>query len=293
MIGKKDPNGLIACFGTWKDLVDGTHVQKIYKAWQGDKFCIDGIGTGLGPVGRLIAGMFGFGWRGQIRKALSEIDQRPDNINWSIVGHSRGAMTALRLADRLRRDKAKVPNLILLDPVGSFGVNALIKTCIPSWIRRKWNIENEQPVPDNVDNTWAIYAYDEERPHFRPTYLIRSRDNQKCLRCWLKGSHQDIGGYGDETTANNVGGLISYMCSDDFGDSMVWPSEWQTYNWSHFTTKPIEYTVGQISGLKRYMPFGSLEVVVDRDVGFRSQANSDRTITQRQLLLLNGLLKTR
>ena len=277
MIEKKNTNGLIACFGTWQTLrIAGdprktTHVQRIHDAWQGPiKNPVSGLGTRFGIVGRWLGGMFGWGCSDRVKEALEYIKKNPD-ISWSIVGHSRGGIIALRLSDRLRDENVQVRNLILLDPVGSFGVNAFIKTWIPPLIRRRLNIEYELPVPDNVNNIWALYAHDEERPHFRPTYLVRSSDSQKFFRCWFEGNHADIGGYGAKQTANFVGGLIRLVCNDDFEDSIVWPSEWLKYQPRHYT---IEVIGPQISGLKRFVPKSSCLLLDNPD----SMNNDDLTV---------------
>jgi hypothetical protein len=283
MIEKKNTNGLIACFGTWKDVRDDTHVQRIHNAWHGPKVTISGLGTRFGIIGKGLGGMFGSGRRSRLKEAKEKIkkkeDEYPHGISWSIVGHSRGGMIALCIAESLRLDNKQVHNLILLDPVGSFGVYAFIKIWIPSFIRSLLNIEYEQPIPDNVNNIWVLYAHGEERPPFRPTYLARSSDDQKFFRCWFEGNHADIGGYGAKETANYVGGWIRLVCDDDFGDSIVWPSEWLKNRPRDYTLQPIEYTVEQISGLKRYMPFGSYLLVVDP----RSTNSDDMTIIRRVL----------
>ena len=284
-------NGLIACFGTWQDLrVERdkiTHVQRFYDAWQGPAFDINGIGTRHGRVSRYLGGAIGFGWRFRVRKARRIISQNPAVVTWSIVGHSRGGMIALHLADMLMRDNIKVRNLILLDPVGSFGINAFIKIWITRYVRRALKVEYEQLVPANVENTLAIYAYDEERPHFSPTYISRTTNEQNCTRCWFEGEHRDIGGYGERHIGDYVGGWIRLLCSEDFSGSIVWPPEWQ-----HQHSR--EYTLERGSESKRLMPVKDFLVVVNPNSkmvgGFRITENMDKSMSESERLIIKHCL---
>lgn len=123
----------------------------LFQEAQGDTFKTDRDG------GRL----FGLGWDDNIAKALDiicdlsfEHGRRPDAIN--LVGWSRGAVTALRIANALFNVfHYEIPiNVFAVDPVPG---------------GKTERTETQLNIPPNVANYLAIIALDDIRANFQPT----------------------------------------------------------------------------------------------------------------------------
>jgi pimeloyl-ACP methyl ester carboxylesterase len=294
-------SGLVAFFGTWQRMQRSTeqasHVQTLYDSWRGPKIAVAGPGTRYGFIGKCLGGAFGLGWRFRLATARKRMRQHP-NTEWTIVGHSRGGLIALRLAERLHKDNARVRNLILLDPVASFGFNAIRKLWVPNPDWRDRNIEYRQNVPGNVDNTWALYAYNEDRPHFRPTYVFKEgeTEGQNCFRCWFEGDHSDIGGYGSQKAGNFTGGWLWLMCGERFGDAIDWPNAWRA-------AKKEDYSPEKGLFSRRLMPPNEQLVILAPGSTIRAQRRfleagpqsqsglkGSHRFAQRELALINQAL---
>lgn len=120
-----NPEDLLVAFdGTWAEDTFGnpkndTVVSRLTEEWGGRWLYVPGVGTRLGPFGKLFGGAFGLGSKGRVQEAERHVrvwrDQHPEG-RLAIVGWSRGAVQALRLSEALY---AAIPSevVVLLDPV--------------------------------------------------------------------------------------------------------------------------------------------------------------------------------
>ncbi|MPZ24713.1 MAG: hypothetical protein GEU28_14570, partial [Dehalococcoidia bacterium] len=98
-----------------------------------DTFCINGVGTKLGLLGKVLGGAFGAGGFARLSEAMDHLQGRfrAGERDIDIVGFSRGAALALAFANKVAgtialRDASGRPPRIrflgLFDVVGSFGL---------------------------------------------------------------------------------------------------------------------------------------------------------------------------
>jgi uncharacterized protein (DUF2235 family) len=186
---------LYAFDGTWnEDEVDegrDTNVIKFRNAYTDRSFYLEGVGTRLGFVGKLLGGLAGVGGRVRIREALEQLDHNfaDGDRTIDIIGFSRGAALALHFANEIQedKDKAAIRFLGLWDVVASFGIPG-----------NDLNIGWTLTLPANVRTCYHAMALDERRGNF-PLTRVRTAVGGlpapgRLQEVWFRGVHSDVGG---------------------------------------------------------------------------------------------------
>lgn len=186
---------LYAFDGTWnEDEVDeakDTNVVKFSDAYAGRKFYLEGVGTRLGFVGKILGGVTGAGGRVRIREAMERLDNNfaEGDRAIDIIGFSRGAALTLHFANEIQQNRngTEIRFLGLWDVVASFGVPG-----------ENLNIGWTLTLPDNVNKCYHAMALDERRGNFP---LTRARapaggrsTAERLQEVWFRGVHSDVGG---------------------------------------------------------------------------------------------------
>ena len=224
-------NLIIFCDGTWNDTenMDGgeyapTNVLQFYKALAkvGDKqrsYYEDGVGTR--PMEALPGGIAGYGLDKRILGAYRWLSKKLGSTNWEpeqnkifVLGFSRGAYTARRIAglvdfcgiatdpndDELalelykNREKNETKHFknsgrFLKAPIEMVGVWDTVKTTLdPDF--------NDNLLGANVVAGYHAMAIDEKRGPFK---VLKWKKDPRVLQKWFAGVHCDVGGGYKET----------------------------------------------------------------------------------------------
>lgn len=211
--------------GTWQDdknleefVPEDSNVSKFLYACglkEDDKSYLNGVGTKLGRIGRIIGGLFGVGGRSRVREMMArlrvEFEEEGDEVI-VIIGYSRGAALALHFANLIAESEFKrkgsgetiegppIHFLGLFDTVASFGFSldyGLIDT-------QRINIGWDLSVPANVLCCRHALAFDEVRETFRPTRLDPGGTNPAIEEVWFRGGHGDVGGGNGNMGLSNI-----------------------------------------------------------------------------------------
>lgn len=186
---------LYAFDGTWNenetDEAKATNVVKFRDAYSGRAFYLDGVGTRLGFIGKILGGLTGAGARVRIKEAMEQLDGNfaaGDRLI-DIIGFSRGAALALHFANEIweERNKAEIRFLGLWDVVASFGLPG-------NDLNLGWTLT----LPDNVRKCYHAMALDERRGNF-PLTRVRATTGGlptegRLQEVWFRGVHSDVGG---------------------------------------------------------------------------------------------------
>ena len=188
---------LYAFDGTWNedevDEVKETNVLKFCKCLPLDMnvYYLEGVGTRLGFIGKLLGGFTGIGGRFRINVAMERLNKYFDEGDRTIdiIGFSRGAALALHFANQVQEEKqgAEVRFLGLWDTVASFGLPG-----------NDLNIRWDLTLPDNVKKCYHAMALDERRGNFPLTRIIARPEGlsiqDRLQEVWFRGVHSDVGG---------------------------------------------------------------------------------------------------
>ncbi len=186
---------LYAFDGTWNEDEDDegkeSNIVKFRDAYEGNRFYLEGVGTRLSFIGKILGGLAGAGGRIRIkeaRKALEKNFEAGDEAI-DIVGFSRGAALALHFANKVNKitNGAPIRFLGLFDVVASFGVPG-------NDINIAWKLR----LPDNVEHCCHAMALDERRGNF-PLTRVRAKAGGRSTvdrleEVWFRGVHSDVGG---------------------------------------------------------------------------------------------------
>lgn len=180
---------LIALDGTW-ELPDGhTNVLKFFRAYQKNQPSpfnryFAGVGTSVPWYGHIAGGLWGTGEGDKVAQAIGAIADGIEHEPLDIVGFSRGAATALDLANRIHATTPwTIRFLGLWDTVASFGVANL------GWYFSKLTFGHQIVLPpDRVRFAFHAMALDERRSSFMVTRL------RGAYEVWFRGVHGDVGG---------------------------------------------------------------------------------------------------
>ena len=215
---------LYAFDGTWntektKDNTNlNTNVVRFKNAYQAntgdDQFYVQGVGTRLKWVGKIIGGAFGAGELPRLDEAYKKLCQ-----NWAdgdeiidIIGFSRGAATTLDFCHLVQsrgiqdkndsnvivEAKPKIRFVGLWDVVPAFGLGFLGNQAL--------NFGHRLTVPTRgIDYCFHALALDERRPSFIPTRLTGAYE------VWFRGVHSDIGGGNGNLGLNDI--TLKWMMS--------------------------------------------------------------------------------
>lgn len=187
---------LYAFDGTWNedeaDEAKETNVRKFCLCLSPDTnvFYLEGVGTRLGFVGKLLGGVTGAGGHLRIHEAKKQLDQyfAKGDRTVDIIGFSRGAALALHFANQVQKEQpgAEVRFLGLWDTVASFGLPG-----------NDLNIGWQLTLPDYVKNCYHAMALDERRRNFAPTRIVPGKGGtvgDRLQEVWFRGVHSDVGG---------------------------------------------------------------------------------------------------
>jgi len=153
-------------------------------------FYLEGVGTRLGFIGKLLGAVTGAGGRFRINRAMEQLNQyfTEGDRTIDIIGFSRGASLALHFANQVQEEKAgaEVRFLGLWDTVASFGIPG-----------NDLNIGWDLTLPDNVKHCYHAMALDERRGNF-PLTRVEPRKGgmlgDRLHEVWFRGVHSDVGG---------------------------------------------------------------------------------------------------
>lgn len=187
---------LYAFDGTWnadeEDEAKESNVLKFCKCLPLDMnvFYLEGVGSRIGFIGKLLGGLGGVGGRFRIARAMEQLNQyfaEGDRVI-DIIGFSRGAALALHFANQVQEEKsgAEVRFLGLWDTVACFGLPG-----------NDLNIGWDLTLPDNVKKCYHAMALDERRGNFCLTRVIPKNGDAtggRLQEVWFRGVHSDVGG---------------------------------------------------------------------------------------------------
>lgn len=186
---------LYAFDGTWnEDEVEeakDTNVVKFRDAYTERSFYLEGVGTRLGFIGKLLGGLTGAGGRVRIAEAMKQLDRNlaEGDHTIDIIGFSRGAALALHFANEIQEEQgsATIRFLGLWDVVASFGIPG-----------NNLNIAWILTLPPNVRTCYHAMALDERRGNFPLTRVRMASGGQlapeRLQEVWFRGVHSDVGG---------------------------------------------------------------------------------------------------
>lgn len=212
---------LYAFDGTWnRDEIDDeqdTNVRRFLAAY-GERGVenryVQGVGTKLGWIGKVVGGVTGAGGWGRVLEARKHLEQHWRGEDLVVVGFSRGAALALDFVNEIakgikpvRPDAAAhgspvVPAVMFLgvwDLVASFGIPG-----------NRINLGYQLTVPSNVRHCYHAMALDERRYTFGLTRVKyaddRSRPDgtKRAHEVWFRGGHSDIGGGGRHAQRSRI-----------------------------------------------------------------------------------------
>ena len=209
---------LYAFDGTWnsdaKDDSFDTNVVRFVELYgQPDNVhYLEGVGTRLGAVGKILGGLFGLGGRTRIEEMTEHLRKNWENGDHviDVVGFSRGAALALHFTYQLGDHglvlsngdvaKPRVRFLGLWDTVASFGLS--FDTVIDfNEINLGWDID---VLSSCVDHCFHAMALDERRESFQITRLNKSGDRENIYELWFRGVHGDVGGGNGNDDRSNI-----------------------------------------------------------------------------------------
>lgn len=188
---------LYAFDGTWNedeaDEAKETNVLKFCKCLPLDMnvYYLEGVGTRLGFIGKLLGGVTGIGGRFRINVAMERLNRyfAEGDRTVDIIGFSRGAALALHFANQVQEEMqgAEVRFLGLWDTVASFGIPG-------NDLNIRWHLT----LPDNVKQCFHAMALDERRGNFPLTRIIGRSGGLpvqgRLQEVWFRGVHSDVGG---------------------------------------------------------------------------------------------------
>ena len=187
---------LYAFDGTWNEdeaeEAKETNVLKFCKCLPLDMnvFYLEGVGSRIGFIGKLLGGVAGVGGRFRINRAMEILRQyfAEGDRTVDIIGFSRGAALALHFANQVQEEQAgaEVRFLGLWDTVGCFGLPG-----------NDLNIGWDLTLPDNVKKCYHAMALDERRGNFCLTRVAPRKGGtlgDRLQEVWFRGVHSDIGG---------------------------------------------------------------------------------------------------
>lgn len=181
--------------GTWNedetDEAKDTNVVKFCDAYLGSVFYLEGVGTRLGFIGKILGGLTGAGGRVRMDEALDSLDKnfKRGDHDIDIIGFSRGSALALHFANMIHQEKgaAVIRFLGVWDVVASFGMPG-----------NDLNVGWKLTLPPNVRRCFHAMALDERRGNF-PVTRIRTEEvhpsgDERIKEVWFRGVHSDVGG---------------------------------------------------------------------------------------------------
>ena len=190
---------LIAFDGTWNedgtDVARDTNVAKWCAEYDGPVKYLQGVGTKLGEVGKIVGGLTGAGALPRVNDALDAFEEfrRAGETAIDVVGFSRGAALALDFCNRLQSrhpaptfDGTGVRFLGLFDVVASFGVPG-----------NSIDLGHDLRLADLVGYCCHAMAIDERRelfPQTRPERRNPGAATPPLYEVWFRGVHSDVGG---------------------------------------------------------------------------------------------------
>ena len=186
---------LYAFDGTWnedeKDEAKDTNVVRFRDAYQGNVFYLEGVGTRLGFIGKILGGLTGAGGHIRIDEALDALDKnfKRGDYNIDIIGFSRGSALALHFANMVyeKKQDAVIRFLGLFDVVASFGLPG-----------NDLNLGWKLTLPPNVQKCFHAMALDERRRNFPVTRIRPEKGTTagaaRLREVWFRGVHSDVGG---------------------------------------------------------------------------------------------------
>lgn len=197
---------LVACDGTWNDDRAKTNVWQFFNAYQKNapspySCYLEGVGTETTWPGKIAGGLWGAGEGSKVDEAMAAIAyaaKAGDSII-DIVGFSRGAATALDLANRIHKETTYTIRFLgLWDTVAAFGVANL------GWYFSQLTFGHQIYLPpDRILYACHAMALDERRPSFVVTRLHGADE------VWFRGVHTDVGGSGAVGLSNIA---LRWMC---------------------------------------------------------------------------------
>lgn len=197
---------LIACDGTWDLPAAQTNVCEFFNLYQKNQpsphnVYVPGLGTGVNFIGHLAGGLFGAGEDEKVDQAFTRLKASVvdgDPII-DIVGFSRGAATALDLANRIYKETPwTIRFLGLWDTVAAFGLANL------GYYFAQLTFGHQIYLPPSrILYACHAMALDERRPSFVVTRLHGADE------VWFRGVHTDVGGSGAVGLSNIA---LRWMC---------------------------------------------------------------------------------
>jgi len=196
---------LYAFDGTWNADKPGTqhdtNVLWFRRAYTGECFYREGVGTRFGPFGQVIGGITGAGGHTRVHEGLQQLSDNfaAGDAEIDIVGFSRGAALAVDFANRVNQlpGHPTVRFLGIWDCVPSFGVATI--DLDPTW---------ELELPDNVAKCYHAMALEERRQTFhlhRLSARVEDADAEgRLFEVWFRGVHSDVGGGNDNSALSSI-----------------------------------------------------------------------------------------
>jgi uncharacterized protein (DUF2235 family) len=196
---------LYAFDGTWNSDKAGsqhdTNVLWFRRAYTGECFYREGVGTRFGPFGQVLGGFTGAGGHTRVIEGLHQLQLNvaAGDPVIDIVGFSRGAALAIDFANRVSHldGNPTIRFLGLWDCVPSFGVASI--DVDPTW---------ELDLPDNVAKCYHALALDERRHTFhlhRLSARVEDADAEgRLFEVWFRGVHSDVGGGNDNPPLSSI-----------------------------------------------------------------------------------------
>lgn len=196
---------LIAFDGTWDEPAAQTNVCAFFNLYQKNRpsphnVYVPGLGTGVNLLGHLAGGLFGAGEDEKVEQAFAHIQASiADDPVIDIVGFSRGAATALDLANRIYKETPwTIRFLGLWDTVAAFGIANL------GYYFSQLTFGHQIYLPPaRLLYACHAMALDERRPSFVVTRLHGADE------VWFRGVHTDVGGSGAVGLSNIA---LRWMC---------------------------------------------------------------------------------
>jgi uncharacterized protein (DUF2235 family) len=196
---------LYAFDGTWNSDKPGsqhdTNVLWFRRAYKGECFYREGVGTRFGPFGQVLGGITGAGGHTRVHEALQQLEQHMEagDSDIDVVGFSRGAALAVDFANRVNQLPAHptIRFLGIWDCVPSFGAASI--DVDPTW---------DLDLPDNVAKCYHAMALEERRHTFhlhRLSARVEDADAEgRLFEVWFRGVHSDVGGGNNNPALSSI-----------------------------------------------------------------------------------------
>jgi uncharacterized protein (DUF2235 family) len=211
---------LYAFDGTWNtDEIDDerdTNVGRFLASYAEpdvENCYVQGVGTKLGWLGKVIGGISGAGGWGRVLDARKHLEEHWRGEDLVVVGFSRGSALALDFVNEIAKgitphrreaaaDRTVIPRVVFLglwDLVASFGIPG-----------NKINLGYQLTVPANVAHCFHAMALDERRYTFGLTRVKYAEDRsrpdgaKRAHEVWFRGGHGDVGGGNDNPLRSNI-----------------------------------------------------------------------------------------